>query len=179
MSLSHPAHFFALFAVTLLVVTAPEAIADEKAAHQSFDTQFAANLKAAKTHFWDAIDCQRRDEMNGLPTTQYPLPWATRMYVDAAEYNAVFVFPPKAAKMADVHQFVRARVKANLPKGFEYLASDTSSAVQVQHKTDPEAHVTASLMMQRDHLMLIIYPPSRAELPFGNPCAQPKKPGVK
>ena len=173
------AHMMA-FATTLVLSSIPlDSAADDNAAAKAFDRQFVENIKAAKSHFMTALDCKNRDEQNGMRRSTLVLPGAIRSFIDDAEYTATYVFPKKTADQPDLHRFVRARAKANVPTGFEYWMSAKSSDAQIHHKATPDDFVTVSLTDAGPDLIVTFNPPTNGEIPFGNPCAKPPKPPSK
>ena len=121
-----------------------------------FDQALQANLKAAEKHFWEVIDCENRDQENGLPTTKGSLPGATRTFLESAGYTLYSFFPKQGLGQSDLHAFVRARIAAYATEG----NPDDSPSIEVQDRSDL--------------LSVTIHPAQNAELPWGNPCAQAK-----
>ena len=121
-----------------------------------FDQALQANLKAAEKHFWEVIDCENRDQENGMPTTKVSLPGANRTFLEASGYTLYYFFPKQGLGQSDLHGFVRARIAANAPQG----SPDDSPSIEVQDRSDL--------------LYVTIHPAQNAELPWGDPCAQAK-----
>jgi hypothetical protein len=138
-----------------------------------FDQALLANLKAAEKHFWEVIDCENRDPENGMPTTQVPLPGATRTFLETAEYTLYCFFPKEGLGQSDLHGFVRARMSANTHGGYSYTDSGSpdSGDSTLSHEGNPEGFPSVELSEAAGMLQVTFYPAQKAELPWGNPCA--------
>jgi hypothetical protein len=141
-----------------------------------FDQALQANLKAAEKHFWEVIDCKNRDQENGMPTTKVALPGATRTFLESAEYTLYYFFPKEGLGQSDLHGFVRARMAANTHGGYSYTDSGSpdSGDSTLSHEGNPEGFPSVELSEASDMLQVIFYPAQKAEIPWGNACAQAK-----
>ncbi len=149
-------------------------LSSEPASQSSqFDLAFAKNLKAAESHFWEIVDCEKRDEVNGMPTTRVPLPGATRTFLEPAEYTLYYFFPKEGLGQSDLHAFVRARMPANIPEGYSYTyeSSPDSGDCTLSHEGSPDDFPSVELSEASGLLQILFFPAQNAEIPWGDPCA--------
>jgi hypothetical protein len=164
---------FAALALFIGVLPPSTSAAGTAALQRKFDARFTQNIEAASGHYWEQINCKRRDKDSGMPTSTLTLPGATRSYVDATEYTATYIFPIAGAGQMDLHAFVRSRAFVNVPADFETDEYEEDSSSQIRHRSSPDDHVTVELTDRQGELIVTFRPPQSVPIPFGNPCAKP------
>ncbi len=132
------------------------------------------SLKAAEKHFWEVIDCEQRDEENGMPTTTLGFPAATRSFLEPAEYTLYVAFPTSTATIPDVHGLLAEVMKTSIPEGYTLTGFEGGSEGQLKHATKAADFASIETRKDSEQLFMTIHPAQSAEIPWGNPCAQPK-----
>jgi hypothetical protein len=159
-----------LMASLILLVMTDTSLAKKGKESTLFKDVFVENVEAAKSHYWDEIDCKRRDLGTGMPTSILMLPGASRSFIDSTEYTATYVFPSKGAGQEKLHAFVQAQAELSTPKEYVYDASEGPEYIQIQHAETPDAFVSVSLSTEGELLYMRFSPPFELEIPYGNPC---------
>jgi hypothetical protein len=151
------------FAIILTSALSAQNVSFSKKDWKKFNKVFVENLIAAEKFYKENMDLKKRDEINGFPTSNIPLPSVIRNYIETAGYSSMNIYSFNSAEDAKAF-FNKIEEKLILPK--TYQITHETTFIYVSSKNEEGMKSTVDIDLSNTEISILFSPPLDVPIPM-------------